>query len=177
MWVTLDPLTNAVPDVVKGITEFVATIATPIVLTVAGFVWRFNAARKKAAAEADKPSVVPPPQLPGNFSDPSITAKIHEANVSIARSEWALTELRDELRHCREERDQATADATRTAATLSKVQAQLSSKQRELVSAEAKLATLEEATRQWRAIAELRQREIDELQAKIPTDRPPRGRP
>jgi hypothetical protein len=120
--------------------------------------------------------VAPMPALPANpFGvDPSLTGKLLEANVSIARSEWFLSELKDELRQCRQERDEMAADATRTAATLAARESQLRAKQRELTSAQAKLATLEQARDQWQAIAEMRQRELDELQARIDTDRPPR---
>jgi hypothetical protein len=122
------------------------------------------------------PPVAPMPALPANpfGADPSLTGKLLEASVSIARADWAMGELRDELRQCREERDEIAGDAKRTAAALARSEVQLVAKRRELISAQAKLATLEQARDQWKAIAELRQQEVDELQAKVKTDPPPR---
>lgn len=108
--------------------------------------------------------------------DPSITGKLLEANVSLARVGWDMDDLRKRLDTVRAERDEVAADARRTASTLVATQSQLMGKQKELNSARAKLYTLEQATAQWKAIAEERQREIDELTARlerVPTGRPP----
>lgn len=166
LW-SLHELATSAPAAITAFCTLVAAAVAGVVKIAKA--WR---SAQDDKMQSVKSTALPDPNPFGN--DPSLTGRLLEANVSIARSEWALSELRDELRQCREERDEMAQDAKRTAATLARTEATLAAKRRELVSAQAKLHTLEQARDQWKAIAELRQQEIDELQAKVDTDRPPR---
>jgi septal ring factor EnvC (AmiA/AmiB activator) len=159
-------LLSALPEVVTGILTFVASIAGPVAGIVTAVVFAVRRERKKALArvESEPPAAPRVPAQPMLFADPSITGKIHEANVSIARSEWALSELRDELRTCREERDQVAQDSRRTADAL--VRAEV-----DLRSALAKLATLEQSRDHWRGEAARLESEVERLSARQRVER------
>lgn len=160
-------------DTIRAGVAFLSSVVGLIGLALS-VVERGKKKRQQAmqAVPPSAPALAVPPQTTNPFGvDPSITGKLLEANVSIARSEWALGELKDELRKCREERDEVAQDAKRTAATLVATESQLRATEVQYNSALVKLASLERVAQEWRDTAARLERNVDLLKARLRTER------
>lgn len=153
MWLLLD---SGSADVPTGVGLYISAITFAISLLLK-FVDRGKSKRQREMLAI--PPSNPTPQAGWAFADPSVTGKIHEANVSLARSDWIVGELRDEMAAVRRDMAAVSDDQRRTAAELVKTQTQL-------VSAEAKAQTAEAAAEKWRAEATRLERERDACEAR-----------
>lgn len=149
---------GAVPEVLKGIGTMLAAIITFVLVPVGTALWDAWKKRRKAAADADHPTIAPanpfghaPPP-----TDPLLRMRVEtvEMGVTLAKAEWQMDELRREMADLRRDMAAVADDARRTAAALTAAQTRLDA-------ATARIATLESALEREHALRAQAERERD----------------
>lgn len=144
---------GAMPEVLKGVGAFLATVTGTIIVPVAWAAWSAWKKRAKDTAAADHPTAPPANPFGNAPSSTTIEARELQAHVAAAIREMQLSDLREEMAAVRRDMNAVSDDYRAAAANLVKAQVQLDA-------ANAKIATLEEALTKCQALLLMRQREL-----------------
>jgi hypothetical protein len=163
--VDLSGLADSIP---AAITAF-AGIVTACVATVVKVAKVWRAVQDARMQSVPPVAPQPVPREPTNpfghapLTDPSISARVLEANIAVHRAEAYVADERERTRQAlaraEQEREEVAQDARRTAAALTAAQLQLDA-------ARAKQATSEASAAHWRGEAERLQRERDQAEGR-----------